>query len=109
MALSFEELIPSNRRKSHLHSIIIRSSLVISTLCVALSVPFFGLVMAFIGSFLTMLVTYILPCACFLSILKGKVTWFQWVMCVLIIVIGVVCACIGTFSSLSQIIISLLN
>ncbi|KAI7745756.1 hypothetical protein M8C21_021939, partial [Ambrosia artemisiifolia] len=51
-----EELIPSNHMKSHLYSITIRTGLVLSTLVVALCIPFFGLVMSLIGSLLTMLV-----------------------------------------------------
>ncbi|GJN24771.1 hypothetical protein PR202_gb12533 [Eleusine coracana subsp. coracana] len=62
------------------------------------------LVMALVGSLLTMLVTYILPCACFLAILKKKVTWYQIAACSFIIVVGVCCACVGTYSSLSSII-----
>ncbi|XP_078167648.1 amino acid transporter AVT1C-like isoform X1 [Carex rostrata] len=104
MALSFEELIPSNRQNSHLYAIAIRSALTISTLCVALSVPFFGLVMALVGSFFTMLVTFILPCACFLSIVKGKITWLQGSICTVIIAVGLASAGIGTSSSLAQII-----
>uniref|UniRef100_A0A0E0MDG8 Amino acid transporter transmembrane domain-containing protein n=1 Tax=Oryza punctata TaxID=4537 RepID=A0A0E0MDG8_ORYPU len=84
--------------------VMLRSSLVVSTLFIALSVPFFGLVMALVGSLLTMLVTYILPCACFLAILKRKVTWHQIAACSFIIVVGVCCACVGTYSSLSKII-----
>ncbi|KAJ0967324.1 hypothetical protein J5N97_024241 [Dioscorea zingiberensis] len=102
--LSLEELIPPNHLKSHLYAIAIRTILVFSTLFVALSVPFFGLVMALIGSFLTMLVTLILPCACFLSIVRGKVTWIQGSLCILIIVVGVICAAFGSTSALSRII-----
>ncbi|KAF3434003.1 hypothetical protein FNV43_RR25106 [Rhamnella rubrinervis] len=71
------ELIPSTHLKSHIYAIIIRTALVVSTLLVGLAIPFFGLVMSLIGSLLTMLVTLILPCACFLSILRGKVTRLQ--------------------------------
>lgn len=81
VAMSLEELIPSNHMKSHMYAICIRTALVISTLVVALSIPFFGLVMSLIGSLLTMLVTLILPCACFLSILRGKATRFQVCHC----------------------------
>ncbi|CAA7399036.1 unnamed protein product [Spirodela intermedia] len=102
-----EELIPSNRLKSHAYPIMIRSALVISTLFVALSVPFFGLVMSLIGSLLTMLVTLILPCACFLSILKGRVSWTEGSVCIFIIVVGVVASSVGTVSSVSRIIQSL--
>ncbi|XVF30669.1 hypothetical protein REPUB_Repub16aG0078300 [Reevesia pubescens] len=56
VAMSLEELIPSSHLKSHIYAILIRTSLVISTLIVGLSIPFFGLVMSLIGSLLTMLV-----------------------------------------------------
>ncbi|KAI8030668.1 Amino acid transporter AVT1C [Camellia lanceoleosa] len=104
VALCLEELIPSSHLKSYMYSILIRTALVISTLVVALCVPFFGLVMALIGSLLTMLVTMILPCACFLRILRGKVTLLQGLLCILIIVVGAVSAVVGTYSALSQII-----
>ncbi|KAF9674902.1 hypothetical protein SADUNF_Sadunf10G0175500 [Salix dunnii] len=62
VAMSLEELIPSNHMKSHMYAICIRTALVISTLLVALSIPFFGLVMSLIGSLLTMLVvSYLQP------------------------------------------------
>ncbi|KAK1283337.1 Amino acid permease 8 [Acorus calamus] len=104
MALSLEELIPGNQSKTHLYAILIRTVLVISTLFVALSIPFFGLVMSFIGSLFTMLVTLIFPCACFLSIHRTKVTLLQGSLCVLIIAIGVLSSVVGTISSLSRII-----
>ncbi|KAL9388519.1 hypothetical protein Peur_017124 [Populus x canadensis] len=104
VALSLEELIPSNHMKSHMYAICIRTALVISTLLVALSIPFFGLVMSLIGSLLTMLVTLILPCACFLSILRGKATRFQIAVCIIIIAVGVVSSVFGTRSSLSRIV-----
>lgn len=104
VAMSLEELIPSNQLKSHMYAILIRTALVISTLLVALSIPFFGLVMALIGSLLTMLVTLILPCVCFLSILRGKITRFQGSLCILIIAVGVVSSAFGTYSALSKII-----
>lgn len=107
VAMSLEELIPSNHAKSHIYSILIRTALVMSTLFVALKIPFFGFVMALIGSFFTMLVTLILPCACFLRILKGKTSPIQVVTCILIIIIGSISAVIGSYSALSKIIHSL--
>jgi len=104
VAMSLEELIPSDHMKSHIYSILIRTGLVLSTLVVALCIPFFGLVMSLIGSLMTMLVTLILPCLCFLSILKGKITRFQVSLCVLIIAVGTVSLGIGTYTSLSEII-----
>lgn len=107
VAMSLEELIPSSHAKSHMYSILIRTALVLSTLLVALKIPFFGFVMALIGSFFTMLVTLILPCACFLRILKGKTSSIQVVTCILIIIIGSMSAVIGSYSALSKIIHSL--
>ncbi|KAF9594742.1 hypothetical protein IFM89_034725 [Coptis chinensis] len=104
LALSLEELMPSNHMKSHVYSVLIRTALVISTLFVGLAIPFFSLVMALIGSLLTMLVTFILPCVCFLSILRGKITRWQGAMCILVIVVGVVSSVFGTISALTKII-----
>ncbi|KAL1212564.1 Amino acid transporter AVT1B [Cardamine amara subsp. amara] len=104
VAMSLEELIPSNHGKSRFYAIAIRSALAISTLLVGLAIPFFGLVMSLIGSFLTMLITLILPPACFLSILRRKVTTTQVTICVFIITVGAVCSAIGTYSALSKII-----
>uniref|UniRef100_A0A0E0DBC9 Amino acid transporter transmembrane domain-containing protein n=1 Tax=Oryza meridionalis TaxID=40149 RepID=A0A0E0DBC9_9ORYZ len=97
------ELLPPNRQ-TYSNIVMLRSALVLSSLIVALSVPFFGLVMSLVGSFLTMFVAYILPCACFLAILRRTVTWYQVLLCVFIIVVGLCCAGVGTYSSLSKII-----
>lgn len=105
LSLSIEELIPS--KKSHGFSILIRSALVISTLLVGISIPFFGLVMALVGSLFTMLISLILPCACYLSILKGRVPAFKGLVCVLIIAVGLVSSTFGTYSALCKIIESL--
>ncbi|AES62112.2 transmembrane amino acid transporter family protein [Medicago truncatula] len=107
VAMSLEELIPANHAKSYLFSIFIRTGLVFSTLVIGLSVPFFGLVMSLIGSLLTMLVTLILPCVCYLRILRGKVTRIQAGLCITIIVVGVACSSVGTYSALAEIVKSL--
>ncbi|XP_040378823.1 amino acid transporter AVT1C-like [Oryza brachyantha] len=103
LSLSMEELLPPNRQ-TYPNIVMLRSALVLSSLIVALSVPFFGLVMSLVGSFLTMFVAYILPCACFLAILRRTVTWYQVLLCAFIIVVGLCCAGVGTYSSLSKII-----
>ncbi|KAF5798979.1 putative amino acid transporter, transmembrane domain-containing protein [Helianthus annuus] len=102
--MSLEELLPANRAKSRFWSIVIRTGLVLSILVVALTIPFFGLVMSLVGSLLTMLVTLILPCVCFLSILKGNISWFQGSFCALIILVGIISSAIGTYTSILEII-----
>lgn len=42
VALSLEELMPSGQHQTYIVSIVIRTVLVISTLVVALTIPFFG-------------------------------------------------------------------
>ncbi|KAI3705212.1 hypothetical protein L1987_75446 [Smallanthus sonchifolius] len=81
--MSLEELLPEHRVKSRALSILIRTGLVFSILFVALTIPFFGLVMSLIGSLLTMLVRS---------------------LCVLIIIVGTISSAIGTYTSMSEII-----
>lgn len=107
VALCLEELMPSNHTKTRIFSILIRTALVISVLIVGLSVPFFGLVMALIGSLLTMLVTLIIPCVCYLRILKGKISNLQVSLCVLVITVGAISSAFGSYSAVSKIIRSL--
>ncbi|KAM0949680.1 putative amino acid transporter, transmembrane domain-containing protein [Dioscorea sansibarensis] len=98
----------------------------------------YGLVMAFIGSLLTLFVvichrfliffsslklhrekikeddmftqllillqSMILPCACFMSIAKCKLTWIEGVFCVFVIIVGVIFVGFGTSSAISKII-----
>ncbi|VVB12923.1 unnamed protein product [Arabis nemorensis] len=102
IVLSLEELIPTAKMRSHGASICFRTILVTSTLVVALSVPFFAIVAALIGSFLAMLVALIFPCLCYLSILKGKLTKTQIGLCMFIILFGLVSGCCGTYSAISR-------
>ncbi|CAI9783267.1 unnamed protein product [Fraxinus pennsylvanica] len=77
VALSLEELLPSGQNRSHGVSILIRTVLVISVLTVAMAVPYFGSVTALIGSLLVMLVSLILPCACYMRIHRDRLTEIQ--------------------------------
>ncbi|XP_077238973.1 amino acid transporter AVT1C-like [Tasmannia lanceolata] len=103
VALSLEELLPSSQAKSYYISILIRTLLVLSTLVVALTFPFFGFVMALMGSLLTMLIALILPSACYLSIMRGRLSWFQVSVCILIILLGAMFAVIGSYSAIKRI------
>ncbi|XP_068667658.1 amino acid transporter AVT1E-like [Aristolochia californica] len=77
VALSLEELLPLAWFKSHLVSILIRTTLVLSTLLVAITFPFFGFIMALIGSFITMIIALIFPCASYLKLMRGKLSRIQ--------------------------------
>ncbi|KAK6280855.1 PREDICTED: vacuolar amino acid transporter 1 [Theobroma cacao] len=86
-------------------SIIIRTALVISTVIVALTVPFFGYIMAFIGSFLSVTSSILLPCLCYLKTNKTAQKFgFELVIIVTILVAGSFIGVVGTFTSIKQIV-----
>ncbi|XP_031481453.1 amino acid transporter AVT1A-like [Nymphaea colorata] len=103
LARSIEELLPSGAQNELVFSILIRTGLVISTICVAFLLPFFGLVMALIGSLLSILVAVILPPLCFLNIAKKKATTLQVTSSIIIIGLGIASAAVGTYASVSRI------
>ncbi|KAL1359770.1 hypothetical protein AAHE18_04G130900 [Arachis hypogaea] len=102
IALSIEELIPNNKLRCHATAIAIRTFLVISSLVVALSVPYFGALMALIGAFMSM-TALIYPCACYLKIHNGRLSKLEITKCVLVIIVGVLSSIVGTYSALLRI------
>uniref|UniRef100_A0A2P2IT76 Putative sodium-coupled neutral amino acid transporter 11 n=1 Tax=Rhizophora mucronata TaxID=61149 RepID=A0A2P2IT76_RHIMU len=62
-----------------------------------------GFLMALSGSLLAMLVAFVLPCAFYLSILRGQLNKLEIAACLSIISVGVLCACIGTYSAIRRI------
>ncbi|KAI9154323.1 hypothetical protein LWI28_024429 [Acer negundo] len=81
------------------------TALVISTVIVALTVPFFAYLMSLVGAFLSVTASIILPCLCYLKI-SGTYQrlGFEIVVLVGIIIMGVAVVVIGTYTSLVQII-----
>ncbi|XP_057785229.1 amino acid transporter AVT1A-like isoform X3 [Salvia miltiorrhiza] len=103
LARGIEELLPVGVSDSFWFYILLRTVLVLSTVCFAFVLPFFGLVMALIGSLLSILVAVIMPALCFVKILGRKATKSQMMMSLSIVVFGVISATLGTYSSLSGI------
>ncbi|KAK4402989.1 Amino acid transporter AVT1I [Sesamum angolense] len=80
-----------------------QTSLVISTVMVALVVPFFGYVMAFIGAFLSISASILFPCLCYLKINKASRRFGVELMFILaILVLGFIVAVMGTFISVER-------
>ncbi|CAK9188499.1 unnamed protein product [Ilex paraguariensis] len=104
LAKSIEELLPDGVSSSLWCYILLRTVLVISSVCVAFLLPFFDLVMALIGSLLSVLVAVIMPALCFLKIMRKKATTTQVVLSIAIVVLGIISAAMGTYSSLSDIV-----
>lgn len=91
-----------NKRK---FSFLIRTSLVISTILVALIIPFFGYLMSLVGAFLSITASIILPCLCYLKISGTyRRLGFELVAIGSIVLMGICVAIIGTYTSLTQIV-----
>lgn len=104
LARGIEEVLPAHIANSNWCFFVLRTTLVISSVCVAFLVPFFGLVMALIGSLLSILVAMIMPALCFLKIMDKKATKMQVMISVAIVALGVISGALGTYSSVQQIV-----
>ncbi|KAK1366008.1 Amino acid transporter antl3 [Heracleum sosnowskyi] len=104
LARSIEELLPAGLSERLWCFIFLRTALVISTLAVAFCIPFFGILMALIGSLMSVIVAAILPSACFLKIVGKNATTAQIVLSNVIIGLGFICAALGTYSSVSNLV-----
>ncbi|KAK7392841.1 hypothetical protein VNO78_21291 [Psophocarpus tetragonolobus] len=103
LARSLDELLPERLSSKYWCFILLRTVLVASTVCVAFLVPFFGLVMALIGSLFSILVSAIMPSLCFLKIVGEKATKTQVALSVAIATFGIICGLLGTYSSVMSI------
>ncbi|CAN8269524.1 unnamed protein product [Cochlearia groenlandica] len=105
IVLSLEEFMPSSEKmRPKGLSMCLRTILVLSTLVVALVFPFFAIMGALMGSFLSMLIAFIFPCLCYLSILRGRLSKTQMVICIFIIICGIVSGCCGTYSAIGRLV-----
>ncbi|XP_068469243.1 amino acid transporter AVT1A-like isoform X2 [Phaseolus vulgaris] len=101
---SLEELLPDRLSRTYWCFVLIRIALVVSTVCAAFLIPFFGYVMALIGSLFSILVSVIFPSLCFMRIVGKKATCTQVVLSVVIAVFGVIFGILGTYSSVLNIV-----
>lgn len=91
--------------KKRIYGLLISTFLVISTVIVALVVPFFANLMSLVGAFLSVMGSIILPCLCYLKI-SGTYRRLGFEMVVLwgVILMGVAVGIVGTYTSLMEII-----
>ncbi|CAL1392144.1 unnamed protein product [Linum trigynum] len=85
-------------------SMFISTAFVISTVIVALALPFFGELMSLVGAFLSVTASIILPCGCYMKI-SGSYRRFSLETVLLwgVVVLGVIIVVFGTYTSLLQI------
>ena len=108
LAVALEEFLPHSIAGSQKGLVfwgtILRTLLVISTVTVALSLPFFGLLMAFIGSFLSIAVSIHLPCICYLKLYGGRLSRREVSLIVVILCVGLLVGTAGTYYSVQAIV-----
>ncbi|PIN04715.1 Amino acid transporter [Handroanthus impetiginosus] len=97
-----------NRFLSHPNkglSTLIRTCLVISTITVALAIPFFESLMSLVGALLSVTASVIIPSLCFLKI-SGSYRRFGLKLISLwgIVLIGIIVLVVGTYTALQEII-----
>ena len=89
-------------KNSRLPAKVTRTGLGLGALLLATKVPYFGYVMAVIGSFLTITVSVIFPSLCYLKLFDGELQkkdkWINY----FIVTLGVVCALSGTYTSVQS-------
>jgi vesicular inhibitory amino acid transporter len=106
MAVELEEIISTPSSPSRFHviwSMYIQKMLVARTVNIAIAVPFFGYLMALIGSFLTSSISIIIPCILYLKIFRRRVSGPDIVIIMIILLFGVISCVVGTYSSLLKI------
>lgn len=89
---------------SRVMSMFIRSGLVVSTIVVAVAVPFFAYLMSLVGAFLSVTASIILPCLCYIKI-SGIHQRFGVELMLLfgIVLVGAVVLVVGTYTALLEI------
>ncbi|CAN6458990.1 unnamed protein product [Victoria cruziana] len=86
-------------------SFVTRTILVASTVLVALAFPFFGYLMALIGSLFSMALSILLPCIFYLKICKGsRRSTFEMMTIAVVALVGCLIAVVGTYSSFRNIV-----
>ena len=101
---AIENRFRSHYRKNAL-SFLIRITLVISSVIVALAIPYFGSLMSLVGAFLSVTASILLPCLCYLKI-SGTYRRLGFEVMILgsIVVVGIGILVVGTYTSLVQLI-----
>lgn len=68
--------------------------------CVAISIPFFAYLMSFIGAASSMTVCVILPCICYWSLMRGRLSVMRTAILGSVLVFGLIMASVGTYGSI---------
>ncbi|GAB4840013.1 hypothetical protein Ancab_020722 [Ancistrocladus abbreviatus] len=109
IAIAIEERLPF-KHLNRLASIMVRTVLVLSSLIVALIIPFFGYVLAFTGGFLSVTVSVLFPCLFYLKLNGSSRRFgFELMTLALILAVGCLAGVMGAYTSIRNIVSELMK
>ncbi|XP_057436001.1 amino acid transporter AVT1I-like [Lotus japonicus] len=102
--IALKDLLP-RRYKNKVTDILVSTILVISTVIIALTIPFFGYLMSLVGALLNVTTSILLPCLCYFKISQSyKKFRFETIAIVVIVLLGITMGISGTYMSLNEIV-----
>ena len=102
---AIKSCLPNHLKNKRFLSMIIGTTILVSSVVVALIIPFFASLMSLVGAFCSVTASIILPCLCYLKISSTyQKLGCEMVILVAIVVMGVGVAILGTYISLVEII-----
>jgi len=103
IATAIESVLPDRYQDSKSIGILVRMSLLISTVVMAMVLPSFQSLTSLSGAALIVIVSFFLPCACYLKIFKVYQKWGTELAGILtIMLMSAVVGAVGTYSSIAQ-------
>ncbi|KAF9662695.1 hypothetical protein SADUNF_Sadunf18G0081000 [Salix dunnii] len=103
VANAIESVLPDKYQDSKPIGILIRMSLLTSTAVMAIVFPSFQSVTSLSGAVLIVVVSFLLPCACYLKIFEVNQKWgIELAGILTIMLMSVVGGAVGTYSSIAQ-------
>lgn len=105
---AFKLSLPCPMINKRLYSLLVGTAIVITSVVVALSIPFFAALMSLVGALLSVAGSIILPCLCYMKI-SGAYRRFgcEIVALVGIVFFGLAMAVLGTYTSIQEIVANL--
>jgi proton-coupled amino acid transporter len=88
-----------NEHTTATRRIALRTGVVVCSAMVAFAVPNFGKFLSLVGSSICTLLGFVFPCYFHLKVLGSELSWWEWVLNVVILVGGALFGLMGTFQS----------
>lgn len=95
------------RRKSKLIRIVLRLAQIIACGIIAMLIPYFSDFMALVGTILSDTLTFVLPSVFWMKLNRargGKWGQIEFIVCVLVAIVGICCATVGTMDAVKALI-----